>query len=151
MIAIASTKAEQDHLARLARRHSLTVMEIMTVIGEVIRTEFNTEHNHGKSEIVFTFIRDNVIGLDYFTHANVPEPDAAVDLFEARARCLTDAQYASALLDQDCSKDFARNVLANTFAWARFWAVRFPTPEGRAVYRAIVVDLDGGILSGSDD
>ncbi|MCA1513639.1 hypothetical protein [Bradyrhizobium sp. NBAIM01] len=142
MRAFALSDTEYRQLERLARRHNITIREIMAEMGEVIRREFNAEHNQNASGPLFTFVRNHVVGPDYFVSANVPGPEAVVDIFEARAVWTADVKFASVLLDIYHSRDLAKDVLANTLAWSRFWAVRFPTSEGRVKFKAVLEELE---------
>jgi len=144
MFAFPLTDAEGRELERLARRHNLTTMEIMIEMGEIIRKDFSAEHDQSATGPVFTFTRNHVVGPDYFASANVPEPAAVVDLFEARFVCSQDQMCASVLLEGKRSRELGRDILANVLAWARFWAARFPSPEGRARYQALPMNSTSG-------
>ncbi|AWO87697.1 MULTISPECIES: hypothetical protein [Bradyrhizobium] len=137
------TERERHQFERLARRYSLTVVEIMGIMSELATEGFDPVEAEGKA---FEFTSSHLIGPDYFEHRNVPEPDANVDLFVAWDQTKFDADIGRYLLDNHPSKATAASVFKNTLAWFRFWAVRWPIPEGRARFKGLADALSARLF-----
>lgn len=135
------TERERQQFERLARRYSLTVLEIMGIMNELATAGFDPIEAEGKA---FEFSGGPaVVSRDYFEHRKVPAPYANVDLIVAWDQTQTDAEIGRYLLDNHPSKAVAAAVIKNTIDWCRFWAVRHPISEGRERFKALA-DAFGG-------
>jgi hypothetical protein len=66
--------------------------------------------------------------------ADVPGPWDRVDLARAWQVAQADAKACRLVLKRDGSLEAAFRVYRNTIGWLRFWSVRFPNEEWRAIF-----------------
>jgi hypothetical protein len=71
---------------------------------------------------------------DFFISPDVPGPFDRTDLAIAWQIAQDDAKACRLVLEHDYTLDGALRVYRNTIAWLRFWSVRFPNEQQRAVF-----------------
>jgi hypothetical protein len=128
------SKREDQLLARLERRYGLQNLEIAQLVLEVALFDLDPAPAVGEPEPIN---RPDLIGLDYFDNAVVPEPDANVDWFVALNHAIHDSAIGKYLLDKNPPIEVAIGIHKNMTAWMRFLSIRHPDPERRARYKAI--------------
>lgn len=136
---ISLTPTDRQLFLMVARRHSLDTQELIQMVGAAATYDLDSGRGEGPE---FVFTEPAILGLDYLTLRNVPDPRANVTLATARVWWMRDSAAAEWLLEAHPSKATAISVVANTYAWTRFWASREPDPAWRARYIAKVVELD---------
>jgi hypothetical protein len=128
---------QRDLFEEAALRLGTTVMEI----EKFVRALLVCDGNEDKVGPWFAF-GAKVRGLedDGFSWLNqkVPEPNVKVNLFEAWREMKSDSKACERIMEGNPSSPMVWKVLRNQLGWARFYAVRFPTPEGRDIYSAMV-------------
>jgi hypothetical protein len=71
---------------------------------------------------------------DFFISPNVPGPFDRTDLAIAWQIAQADAKACRLVLEHDYTLDGALRVYRNTIGWLRFWSVRFPNEQRRALF-----------------
>jgi hypothetical protein len=131
------TEEQRDLFEEAALRLGTTVMEI----EKFVRALLVCDGNEDKEGPWFEF-GGKVRGLQghSFSWLNhrVPEPNVKVNLFDAWRQMKADAGACELIMKGKPNTAEVWRVLRNQLAWSRFYAVRFPTPEGREVYRSMV-------------
>ena len=76
---------------------------------------------------------------DFFSwiNAEVPAPDAKVDLFKAWDEMRSDDEAGEWIMENKPTNANVLRVMANQLAWMKFGAVRWPTENGRKAFRAL--------------
>ena len=125
------SKPKRRQLERIARQSGMSLMEVF----RLARQTASDDPAPGTGERFMCF-RPDFVGPDYFETANVPPPDANVDLLRAYDHWKQDIRIADELLDNYSSPALALASHRNHLAWLRFWAARASTPERREEARA---------------
>jgi hypothetical protein len=105
--------------------------------------EIDPAPNYDKER--FKFTRPAVVGSYYFARAAVPQDTDNVDLFEAGYYAELDAEAATALLADGAGSlptEALWASIANTYRWARFWAVRHWDPKERRAAAIMAREAD---------
>jgi hypothetical protein len=143
--AIYETESDRELFEEAVRRHCMTVMEIADFIRGLLMAEADPIQAKGER---FEFKKPPRDYIDFgWINPRVPAPDAAVDLFEAIEEMKRDAKACEFILNYEPSHSNVLRVIQNEISWSRFFAGRWPTPEGREAFRAMVAVHEATIRS----
>jgi hypothetical protein len=127
------TPAEQHQLTRLMRRLGMGLWETLATMRE--RMLFLTDPNPGTGERVTAKKldeREDFVTRDYFDKAEVPAPDANVDIIMAMFWAERDREaFAELLADPKLTLKAVLSGMVNQELWCCFLARRDPDPRGR--------------------
>src|SRR6476620_3022334 len=124
-------------LCRLSLRHRMSVVEILEMVREQVLAEIDPIDAEGEP-YEWPHPREGEAGwmsLNWFT-AEVPKPDAVIDLLRAWEQFKADTGTCEYLLNHDPSIPTVLKIYRNQAAWFRFWSVRASRPEQRALNAA---------------
>ena len=130
-------------LFRQAFRWRCSAQQVLDLARESVMCEIDPAPNYDKER--FKFTRPAVVGSYYFARAAVPQDTDNVDLFEAGYYAELDAEAATALLADGAGSlptEALWASIANTYRWARFWAVRHWDPKERRAAAIMAREAD---------
>lgn len=128
------SEREEQVLTRLAHRYGLKPSDIAQIVLEVALFDLDPSPAVGEPEPIN---RPDLIGLDYFDNAVVPEPDANVSLSVALNHYYHDAAIGRYLLDQNPPIEVVVAIHRNMTSWMRFLSERYFVPKHRERFKEI--------------
>jgi hypothetical protein len=124
-------------IMRLSLRHRMEVVEILNMAREQELAEIDPIDADGEPYEWPQPAKGEPgwMSLNWIT-PSVPKPDAKIDLLRAQETAKADAGTCKSLLNHDPSIPTLLRVYRNQTDWFRFWSVRDPKPERRALNAA---------------
>jgi hypothetical protein len=131
-------------LQRLAKRTGFSISEIFEMAKGFAEAEIDPLPADELGP-PFKFARRKLCLFDdddfLFINPVVPEPNACVDLLEAREEFASDMWVNNTIYAEPGELTFEQMSLLflNSWRWCRFLAVRHPYPEQRAIYERLAL------------
>jgi hypothetical protein len=137
-----------ETLQQLSKRTGFSLQEIAYMARMIAQTDYDPLPPEKWGEpFEFPERRINVTGdnRDFFDpiHAEIPKPNAQVDLSIAWSEAQKDQKAIAAILARsDLSLRALQQIYTRLLEWDRFWAVRHPNPEMRKASARQVLEME---------
>ncbi len=131
------TPEQLEAFRRIARQHCMRISDVAKMAHTAIVQRLDPIKDHSGDEFIFHRPRFEDMDLLFFNPV-VPEPEAKVDLFEAKSQSRRDLRSCQRLLDGDRGEltlEELCRIHRSFVGWAQFWAIRDPLPEMREKFR----------------
>jgi hypothetical protein len=142
------SERERDLYEEAALRLGMSVVEISHFLRALLMTETDPIRPRGKRFEFGRKIRPSDPYDDFnWMNAEVPLPDAKVDLWTAWDEMRSDHQACQWIMEHEPTNSDVLKVMRNQLAWNRFGAVRWPTENGRKAFHALSELQEASITS----